>query len=124
MKSNSLILVGCNRKMANKYAKDKRAYDRIQTHIDTRFFYGNMFYTGIITNISEKGMIISTEIGFPVKSEFNVLIKLQDKLLKVPVKIVRTVKLCDPCKGMVVNILNTSKNYLEFLKKLNPATPK
>jgi hypothetical protein len=69
--------------------------------------------------MSGNGMYINSEMCFPIKSIFRVFIKLNDGILKVPVKIVRTAKSGNIYEGMGVTLLNLSKQYLELLIKLN-----
>ena len=66
-------------------------------------------------NISGNGMYINSEMCFPIKSSFRVFIQLKDGILKVPVKIVRTVKSGNIYEGMGVKLLNLPKKYLELL---------
>jgi hypothetical protein len=70
-------------------------------------------------NISGNGMYINSEMCFPIKSSFRVFIQLKDEILKVPVKIVRTVKSGNIYEGMGVTLLNLPKKYLELLSKFN-----
>jgi len=46
-----------------------------------------------------------------------VLMKLEDEILIVPVEIVRVLKSDHKCMGMGVRILNTPKKYVEFISK-------
>ncbi len=69
-------------------------------------------------NLSENGMFISTGICSPIKTRFEVRVKLKDEILKVPVMNVRIEKSDDMYKGMGVKILSIPKKYLEFVIKL------
>jgi Tfp pilus assembly protein PilZ len=96
----------------------KRAFERVNTRLDARFFCGNMFYSGIITNLSENGMFISTKRCLPFDSTFEILIHLEDEILKVPVKVTRIVKTEGFYDGMGVELLERPRNYLEFVNQL------
>ncbi|HBH61361.1 MAG TPA: hypothetical protein DDX85_06420 [Nitrospiraceae bacterium] len=105
---------------------EKRAFQRLSVNLQSRLFYGNMVYTGIVTNISENGMFISTKMSFPVDSVFIAIILLDTQTLSIPVKIRRTVKaaehssLNEDC-GIGVGLLNTSKEYLDLVSKTKAA---
>ena len=97
----------------------KRESERIPTNLEVRFPCCNTFYSGTVRNFSENGMYIDAEIYFPIESRFVVLLKMKDDILKVPVKIVRTVKSGNTFKGMGVKLLNLPKEYLELLIEHN-----
>jgi hypothetical protein len=98
---------------------EKRDFKRIPANLILRFPSINTFDSGTLTNLSANGMYIKTDICFPIRSRFAVLVQLKDEILKVPVKIVRIVKSGDFYEGMGVKIVNQSKKYLELLIKLN-----
>jgi hypothetical protein len=60
-------------------------------------------------------MFIDTELCFPLESKFEVLIKLKNEILTIPVQIARIVKSENKYTGMGVRILNYPPQYLEFL---------
>ncbi|MBI4849947.1 MAG: PilZ domain-containing protein [Nitrospirae bacterium] len=97
---------------------ERRAFERIDTNITARYFFGNMFYTGNILNISERGMLINTRRCLPSESMFVVIIRLESKLLKVVAKVRRLKKGNDHYDGMGVELLSTSVEYLDFIKSL------
>ena len=47
---------------------EKRAYSRIPANLDARVLYGNLIYSGKVTDISEAGMFINTKVSFPVNA--------------------------------------------------------
>ncbi len=96
----------------------KRAYKRIPTSINARFFCDGLFYPGTVTNLSENGMCIHTRVCFPIDSMFDVLIPMKKEVLNVPVKISRIEKTEDFCDTMGVEVLNSPENYLEFVDNL------
>jgi Tfp pilus assembly protein PilZ len=97
----------------------QRNYERIAANLALRFPCHNTFYPGTAVDISQGGLFINTELCFPVKSRMEVLIKLRNEILKVPVEIVRTAKSDHRCQGMGVRILNISRKYLELFSKLS-----
>lgn len=97
---------------------EKRASKRIAVKIDTRFFYGNMFYSGTVVNLSERGMFVNTESCVPANSEFLVIIKNKKELIKISARAKRVTKTKDCFNGMGIELLNPSVRYLEFIKGL------
>lgn len=98
---------------------EKRRSHRLAQKFSVRFPCFKTFSSGIVTDISEDGMFIHTDIFFPLQSKFVVLIPFKDEILKVPVKIVRLVKKGKFYDGMGVTLLNLPKKYLEYLIKLS-----
>jgi hypothetical protein len=93
----------------------KRDSERIPVNLALRFPFSNTFIPGTVANLSEKGMFIDTELCFPLESKFEVLIKLEDGILTLPVQIVRIVKSDNKYTGMGVRILNSPQKYSEYL---------
>jgi c-di-GMP-binding flagellar brake protein YcgR len=97
---------------------ERRAYRRIPTNIDARFFYGNLFYTGTLLNISEKGMFINTKRYITSESMLVVIISVENELLKIIATVKRSVRNNSDCDGMGVEVLRPSGGYVEFVKGL------
>jgi c-di-GMP-binding flagellar brake protein YcgR len=96
----------------------RRNFHRIDSDVKVRFFCGNEFCSGIITNISEGGMFIRTKISFPFELKFKVIIYLKERLLTVPIKLNRLLRNNKSCDTMAVEVLNPQKDYLEFVERL------
>ncbi len=97
---------------------EKRACRRIPANLQARLFYGNMIYTGTVTNLSENGMFISTKVKFPVNSVFIMLMLINKHALKIPIKVRRTVSPENdyyPDYGMGVELVNAPQNYLDYV---------
>ncbi len=101
-----------------------RAYERVSANIEAKFFYGNSIYSGEITNLSENGIFISTKICFPFESRFEILIPLDGKVVKVPVKVSRIIKTDDFYDGMGLELLEQPRNYVEIVSSLKSAVGK
>ncbi len=97
---------------------EKRNSKRIQTKIDARFFYGNMFYSGTVLNVSEKGMFINTKRFLPDDSMFVVIVRSNHNYFKVIAKVKRSQKFSDVSDGMGVELLSPSSEYLKFINNL------
>ncbi len=96
----------------------KRALQRIPMNLHENHICDDMLHTGTVTNCSEKGMFISTNINFPCDPQFEILNPLKQEVLKVFVKINRLEKTGDVYDGMGVELLNPPQNYLDFVNSL------
>lgn len=97
---------------------ERRAFERFHTNLEARLFYGKLIYAGKITDLSQKGMFINTNIKFPVSSEFMMVVLLDGQTVKIPIKVIRTSKSDinnDPESGIGVELLDTPGIYLDFI---------
>jgi len=99
---------------------DRRAYERFPANLQARLFFGNMIYSGKVTNLSKKGMFVSTNIRFPVNSEFMMVVMLNNRALKIPIKVRRTIKRESDYNsrtdcGIGVELLDVPQNYIDFV---------
>jgi Tfp pilus assembly protein PilZ len=102
---------------------ERRAYARIPVNLQVRLFYGNLIYTGIVKDLSENGMFISTRVKFPINSVFMIVVLINNKdTVKMPIKVKRTVDSISHASamksGMGVELLNVPPNYLDYVSKL------
>ncbi len=97
---------------------EKRACRRIHANLQARLFYGNLIYTGTVTNLSEKGMFIRTKVQFPVNSVCITLVLVNEQVVKIPVKVKRTAapesEYSTDC-GIGVELVNAPQNYLDYV---------
>lgn len=104
----------------NKH-KDKREFRRLETELQISLFYGNLVYSGMVTNLSESGMFIKTKRQPPVDTMFVTSLMIDNEPIQVPVQITRAVNPVNaqPAveSGVGVHILRSSKDYLSFLGK-------
>jgi Tfp pilus assembly protein PilZ len=101
-----------------KVYAEKRSYERFHTSLDARLFYGKLIYAGKITDLSQKGMFINTKVEFPVNSKFMLVVLLEGRTVKIPIKVIRTSKTDinnDPESGIGVELLDTPGLYLDFI---------
>jgi len=99
-------------------SSEKRAFKRIDATIDARFFFGNIFYSGTVLNVSEKGMFINTKRCLPSDSMFVIIIREENALLKVIAKVRRFAVDGSSCNGMGVELLSPSADYVKFIDRL------
>ena len=97
---------------------ENRNFKRIQTKIDARFFYGNLFYSGTVLNVSENGMFINTKRYLPIDSMFVVIVRSNHNYFKVIAKVKRSQKFTEVSSGMGVELLSPSTDYLKFINNL------
>ncbi|GBD96779.1 MAG TPA: PilZ domain-containing protein [Nitrospirae bacterium] len=99
--------------------KERRAFERFPANLDARLFYGNLIYTGMVKNLSQNGMFVSTKVNFPLNSEFIMVVLLNNRTIKLPVKVRRKVrkesgyysKMDD---GIGVELLEPPQNFLDY----------
>jgi hypothetical protein len=97
----------------------RRAFERMPVNIKIKFYCNNMDYVGVVMNLSENGMFISTrEMSFPFDSEFEIVFPLEEEMLIIPVKITGITKKSDHYDGIGVKLLNPPQRYLEFVANL------
>ena len=98
---------------------EKRNSHRIPNNLKVVFPCCNKLYSGSVTNLSENGMLLNSEINLPINSRFEIMILLRKKLLKIPATFVRLDKEGEHYKGMGFALLNPPKTYLEYVRNLN-----
>lgn len=97
---------------------EKRTVERLQSGIDARFNYGDMFYSGTILNLSEKGMFVKTKICLPSGSMFVVLVREENELLKMLARVKYSTRSREYNEGMGVEILTPPTDYKEYVARL------
>lgn len=96
----------------------RRTSWRIPISVNVKCYRGNKESRGTVTNLSEKGMFITTEeTGCPDDSQFQVIIPVKEDDLHLSVKLIRSVK-TDSYYGMGVELLNPPRKYTEYADNL------
>jgi hypothetical protein len=97
----------------------KRASWRIPININLKLHCCDKGCLGYVTNLSENGMsIITNEMCFPKKSEFEIIIPLKEETLHSSVKLARSIKTDFDDHYIGVELLNPPKKYLNFVNNL------
>ena len=99
---------------------EMRTFMKIPVEIEARLFCGNMFYAGTVRNISIEGMHINTKSCFPVGTSIVIIFHKGKNLLQVSTKVKRLTRTNGCYNGMDVEILNLSKNYLDYVNSRSP----
>lgn len=97
---------------------EKRAFERIPANLEFHCF--NMDYFGTVTNLSEKGMCINMRIPLHINSSDELIITFKEEGLRPPAKVKRIEMAYSLSDTIVVEVLNLSKEYLEFVDSLRP----
>ncbi len=87
-------------------------------HIDARLFYGNLFYSGRVSNASDSGMFIRTERSLSADAMVIIIIRLENKLLKVIAKVKHIASTDGNITGIGVALLSPSRNYLDLVNNI------
>ena len=99
----------------------KRAFERIPVDFKVRYFCGDNALNGTVTDLSENGMFIDTKLDFPFDSNCDLVLPLNDQVMKLSVIIKRVVKSKGIYKGMGVELVNPPENYLQLVNELRLA---
>ena len=97
---------------------EKRAVKRIPKCICIKFYSGTSLHSGIIMNLSEKGLLINTKMTLPLQSKLEILIPLKEEILKVQAMIKNIRKAGKIYNGIGVELLNPTKNYFKLINNL------
>jgi len=98
---------------------EKRNYKRFSTDIHVTFCCcATDYYSGTATNMSDKGMFINTNMCFPLESDLDILILLNEEMLRVPVKVRWLRKFSEIYDGVGVEVQNSPQKFLEFIDSL------
>lgn len=101
----------------------RRAFKRLLSDIKVKFSCCYIDYEGVVTNISESGMFISTSgMNFPFESKLEILMPTDHRVLKIPVEVTRMIKSSDLYDCMGVRLINPSQDYLEFVSNLHSSS--
>ena len=77
---------------------------------------GNLFFSGTILNLSEKGMFIGTKKHFPLNTIYLIVLRLKDRLLKLPAIIKRSTGAIGYYDGIGVELVNPPYEYVQFVE--------
>lgn len=98
---------------------EKRAAERIPSNIDVRFCCYSREYRGTVTDISEKGMFISTkEMYLPFESKIKVSIPFKKEVFEVTVGFCRIIISPLFYTGIGVELCKPPAEYMELLDSL------
>ncbi|HBH61362.1 MAG TPA: hypothetical protein DDX85_06425 [Nitrospiraceae bacterium] len=99
---------------------ERRTNERFPANLQARLCLGNLVYCGMVTNLSKSGMFVSTHVRFPVNTQCMMVVMLNNRTLKIPIKVRRAVKRESEYNsktdcGMGVELLDAPQNYLDYI---------
>jgi hypothetical protein len=97
---------------------EKRAFERMPLKTQVKFFSGKTEYTGTMMNFSEKGMYISAEVNFPLKTQLQILIPVKEEIMKVFAEVRNFTKSGHVYNGIGIELINPPQSYIEFINSL------
>ena len=96
---------------------EQRSFKRISQNLRAAFPCCNKLYSGTISNFSENGMLIDSEISIPINSLFEIIVPIGKEIVKIPAVYRRLVKDGMKYKGMGVELKYPPQKYLDFVRK-------
>lgn len=99
---------------------ERRASERFPSNLKTRMFYGNLFYTGTVIDLSEKGLYIRTKINFQINSIFAMVLLINNQTVTLLGRVKRMVRSSGHEShlesGMGIELFTPPVSYLEFIR--------
>ncbi len=109
---------------------EKRIFERINKKLQVKFWSGGVNYTGITTNVSEKGMFVGTKKElFPGALLDMEIILPNGDYIRIPVKVKRTMKSGNSYNdniygnGLGVQLVSEHPRYETFIKSFKTFKP-
>jgi hypothetical protein len=99
----------------------EKAPEHITVHIRAKFLCDDSLYSGTVTNISEKSMCINTSMPTLFNPTNEMLITLKEEDINIPVKITRIILEDSISDNMDVEVINPSREYLDFVDSFRPS---
>ena len=96
----------------------KRAVERVPANLKAEFSWCDKVNSATVADLSENGMCINTQTCPPVRARFDVVIPMENDVLKIPVKVRRLVKKDNTFDAIGVEISNPPRRYLDFVDSL------
>jgi len=98
---------------------EKRKFKRLPVHLDVKFSCCSLLYYGTVTNISERGMCISTKRAcFPFDMKFVVTVSLNETItMRMPVNLCWMTS-SDSGDGLGVELQKPTTDYMKFIERL------
>jgi hypothetical protein len=103
--------------MSGEDRQPKRQFERISVDADVCYFDNSSRHTGRLLDCSADGMLIETEVTFPLQPKLHVVIFTGTELLSVPTSVVRVRKKEGCYQEIGLRVLHTSETYLQYVIK-------
>ncbi|MEW6602210.1 MAG: PilZ domain-containing protein [Nitrospirota bacterium] len=91
-----------------KTLRQRRCFERMPANIKISFFHGGIFYSGVVTNISKKGMFVRTMVSLHEGTIFPLIVRVEDSVVNV-MAAVRHRRISDHLKmGVGIEVISPS----------------
>jgi hypothetical protein len=102
---------------------NKRSSERVQVKLSARFVYNDVVCPGVVTNLSENGIFISTRVKPPLGTVVEIDMSLDNKIMVAPFQVKRRVKTrnfthYDERNGIGCELMSTPGSYQEYVRSL------
>ena len=87
--------------------------------LSIRFFYGNTVCCAIASNLTSVNMIIHSRTCYPVNSVFDALFFVDNKVMKIPVKVKGFLKTDISSHSMAVEIASMKREYMKLINSFS-----
>jgi hypothetical protein len=94
---------------------ERRSSDRVAVGEEVKICEGNLFFSGTALNVSERGMFIGTKKRFPLEAISLIVLRIKNRLFKLPAKIKRSTLETGFYDGIGVELIDPPRDYQEFL---------
>ena len=98
----------------------ERYCNKISLKVDARFFWAKMLALGDVTGISKNCICINTWFCFPLDSLIELFLPFKRKVLDLSVRVDKFRRKNSIHETMCVEVLNPSKEYLDFVYDFSP----
>ena len=89
----------------------KRALERTPANVNVSFFFDKMFYTGVVTNVSQRGMFIRTMVGLTEGLLFPVILRREREVVSVLARVRHKRNTGYPHSGMGVELIRPPAHF-------------
>jgi hypothetical protein len=96
--------------------KERRGFNRIPVGEDVKICEGDLFFSGTVLNLSERGMFIGTRKYFQLDTIYLIVMRLKNRLLKLPAVIKRSTGSTGYYDGIGVELVNPPLEYVQFVE--------
>ena len=98
----------------------ERYCNKISLKVDARLFWANMLAIGDVTGISKNCVCINTRFCIPLDSLIELFLPYKREVIQLSVRVDRFSRKNILRETMCVEVLNRSKEYLDFVYDFNP----
>ena len=94
---------------------------KTNTKVGAKIYFGTFSSFGVISHVSESCMCIDTRMCLPLHSVMHLFIHSKRNTLHVPVQVSNCTREDGLHSTLIVEVLNASMEYLEFINNCKPS---